>query len=221
MSLRKHLERVELTEAGEVVRRMEQSTQTYKLWVGQTVVVFHGKSQRGVARKKKKPQRGKALRVRIVVSELRQQGQKPLRWVLLTNLKDSVQDVVGAYLARWHVERLFWLSKIGFRLECWHQESAERIARRLLLVQLAATAVYQLTQATGDKDIELMHRLAKLGGWPGRAKKRIGPTMLMRGMLLFLAAMQLLQLHSKKDLLAMAKSLEPYVGPILRRGATL
>ena len=39
----------------------------------------------------------------------------------------------------------------------------------------------------------------------------------MRGALLFLAAMQLLQLHPKKDLLAMAKSLEPFLGPILRR----
>lgn len=44
----------------------------------------------------------------------------------------------------------------------WHQESAERIARRLLLVQLAAMAVYQLRQATDDKTIEYMHRLAKL-----------------------------------------------------------
>lgn len=220
-SLRKHLEQVELTEAGEVIRRLEHSTQTYTLWVGETVVTMHGASQRGVARKKNRPKRGKALRVRVVLSELRQPGQKPLRWVLLTNLKDSVLTVVESYLERWKIERLFYLSKVGFRLECWHQESAQRIARRLLLVQLAATAVYQLSQATDEKTVELVRKLAKLGGWSGRPDTPIGPTMLMRGALLFLAAVQLLQLHSKKDLLAMARSLEPLLGPILRRETKL
>lgn len=176
-----------------------------------------GKSLRGVARKKNQPKGGKALRVRVVVSELRQPGQEPLRWVLLTNLKDSALSVVEGYLERWKIERLFYLAKVGFRLECWHQESAPRIARRLLLVQLAATAVYQLSQATDEKSVELMQGLAKLGGWSGRKKTPIGPTMLMRGVLLFLATMQLLQLHPKKELLAIAKSLEPFLGPLLRR----
>ena len=220
-ALRKHLAKVELIEAGKVIRRLEQKMETYTLWVGETVVTMHGESHRGVARNKKRPQSGPALRVRVVVSELRQPGEKPLRWVLLTNLQDSVLDVVGAYLLRWKVERLFYFSKVGFRLECWHQESAERIARRLLLVQLAATAVYQLGQATDKKSVELVRRLAKLGGWSGRPRKPIGPTMLMRGALLFLAAVQLIQLHGKKDLLAMARSLEPFIGSILRRGRTM
>ena len=217
MSLGTHLDTVELSEAGEVVRRHEQTTQCFALWVGETVVTLHRAAQRGVARKKKKPLRGKALRVRVVVSELRAPGHKTLRWVLLTNLQDSALDIVDAYLKRWKVERLFWLSKIGFRLECWHQESAERVARRLLLVQLAAMAVYQLGQATDDRTVELRRALAKLGGWSGRPRAPIGPTMLMRGVLLFLAAMQLIQLHSKQDLLSMARSLEPLLGPILRQ----
>jgi hypothetical protein len=166
-----------------------------------------------------RPQKGSAIRVRIVISELRKEGQKTLRWVLLTNLKESALSVVEKYLLRWKIERLFYFSKIGFRLECWHQESAERVARRLLLVQLAAMAVYQLRDATDEKTIELMHTLAHLGGWSGRPKAPIGPTMLMRGALLFIASVQLIQLYSKKELLAMAHSLEPLLGPILcRRG---
>ncbi len=217
-SLRTHLSKVKLVESGEVVRRLEKTVETYTLWVGETVVTMHGDSHRGVASKNKRPKSGPALRVRVVVSELCQPGQKTLRWVLLTNLQDCALDVVGAYLLRWKVERLFYLEKIGFRLECWHQESAERIARRLLLVQLAAMALYQLGQATDSKSVELIRRLAKLGGWSGRNRTPIGPTMLMCGALLFLAAMQLIQLHSKKDLLAMARSLEPFLGTILRRG---
>ena len=41
--------------------------------------------------------------------------------------------------------------------------------------------------------------------------------MLVRGALLFLGAMQLIQLHSKQDLFNLAESLEPYLGKILRR----
>lgn len=216
-SLRQHLERLELAAAGQVVRRYEQSTQTYQLLVGESVVTMHGPSQRGVARRRNRPQKGAALRVRVIVSELRQPGQKPLRWVLLTNLEDSALSVVQCYCRRWQIERLFYFAKVGFRLECWHQESAERIARRLLLVQLAAMAVYQLRHATDEKTVEIMHKLAKLGGWSGRAAVPIGPTMLMRGALLFLSTVQLLQLYSKKDLLSMARSLEPLLGPILRR----
>lgn len=41
--------------------------------------------------------------------------------------------------------------------------------------------------------------------------------MLMRGALLFIASLQLILLTSKKELLAMARSLEPLLVPILRR----
>ncbi len=217
LSIGKHLESVKLQQSGEVIRRFAQSTQTYSMWTGETEVTMKNPSLRGVQKRRQKPQPGVHLRVRVVVSELRQPGQKPLRWVLLTNLTEPVLSVVGRYLERWKIERLFYFEKVGFRLECWHQENAERIARRLLLVQMAASVVYQLSQATDDKSIQVMEFLAKLGGWPGRKQNPIGPTMLMRGALLFLGAMQLIQLHKKRDLFAMAKTLEPYLGQILRR----
>jgi hypothetical protein len=75
-SLRHCADRVKLRQAGEVVRRLEHSTQTYTLFIGQTVVTMKGKSLRGVARNKNQPKGGKALRVRVVVSELRQPGQR-------------------------------------------------------------------------------------------------------------------------------------------------
>jgi hypothetical protein len=216
-SIGKHLESLELHHSGEVTRRLAQSKKTYSLWVGETQVTLTKPSLRGVQKRRQKPQPGVPLRVRVVVSELRQPGEKPLRWVLLTNLTESALSVVKRYLERWKIERLFYFEKIGFRLECWHQENAERIAKRLLLVQMAASAVYQLSQATDDKSIQVMHALAKLGGWCGRKRTPIGPTMLMRGALLFLGAMQLIQLHKKRDLFAMARTLEPYLGQILRR----
>lgn len=217
LSIGRHLESLKLQQSGEVTRRFAQSTQTYSMWIGETEATMTNPSLRGVQKRKQKPQPGAPLRVRVVVSELRQTGEKPLRWVLLTNLTESAISVLERYLERWKIERLFYFEKVGFRLECWHQENAERIAKRLLLVQIAASAVYQISQATDDKSIQVMKSLAKLGGWCGRKQTPIGPTMLMRGALLFLAAMQLIQLHSKRDLFAMARTLEPYLGQILRR----
>ena len=98
--LRDHVERCKLPPAGEVVRRDEHSMQKYRLHVGETTVTMHGAAQRGVARKRNRPQKGSAIRVRIVISELRKEGQRTLRWVLLTNLKESALSVVKRYLLR-------------------------------------------------------------------------------------------------------------------------
>lgn len=220
-SLQSQIQRVRLAQVGEVVRRDGDQPKTYQLWVGETKVCFGEPALRGVAKKKRKPQKGVSLRVRVIVSELRHPTDKTLRWVLLTNLTDSAQDVVGAYILRWKVERIFWLEKLGFRLEDWHQESAERVGRRLLLVQLAAMAVYQLMNQTDPASVELVQRLALLGGWSGRAKTPIGPTVLMRGVMIFIAAVQLCQLVDKRELFRMARSLEPLLGPILRRAEKL
>jgi hypothetical protein len=220
-SLQSQIERVTLSHVAEVVRRVDKSKKTYKLFVGETTVTFCRPALRGVANKKRKPEKGTPLRMRVVISELRHNAEPPLRWVLLTNLTDSAENVVNAYLLRWKVERLFWLSKLGFRLECWHQESALRIGRRLLLVQLAAMTVYQLMQQSDSASVETIKRLALLGGWPGRSQAPIGPTVLMRGVLIFVAAVQLCQQLGKRELFAMAKSLEPLLGPMLRRSEEL
>lgn len=216
-ALRTHIEALNLAHAGQVTRRLEQSQTTYDLWVGETSVTLARPSLRGVQKRRQKPQPGAPLSLRVVVSELRRPGEKALRWVLFTNLDEAPLSVVERYLCRWKIERLFYFEKIGFRLECWHQENAERIARRLLLVQMAAACVYQLSSATDDKSVELRNTLAALGGWSRRKKDPIGPTMLLRGALLFLGAMQLIQLHSKRELIHIAKSLEPFLGRILRR----
>jgi hypothetical protein len=221
LSLQPHLLRVPLSPCGEVLRRQESKTERYQMYVGETRVVMYGPSLRGVAKGHSKPEPGKALSVRVVISELRQEGAKTLRWVLLTNLTEPATEVVQAYLFRWKIERLFWLTKLGFRLEQWHQENALRIARRLLLVQLAALMLYQLMQTQEAELHEGVKRLARLGGWSGRERTPIGPTVLMRGALIFLAAVQLCQQLGPPQLLSMARSLEPLLGPILRREGEL
>jgi hypothetical protein len=220
-SLQQHLDCVPLSPCGEVLRQEEGKTERYELYVGETRVTMYGPSLRGVAKGRSRPEPGEALPVRVVVSELRQQGRKTLRRVLLNNLTEPSLNIVQAYLLRWKIERLFWLTRLGFRLEQWHQENARRIARRLLLVQLAALMIYQLLQPGDADSLQWTQRLARLGGWSGRKRTPIGPTVLMRGALIFLAAVQLCQQLGPRELLSMAKSLEPLPGPILRREGDL
>ena len=111
------LQRVKLVEVGEVVRRVDRKQERYQLWVGDTAVNLCGRALRGVGNKKRKPEKGVPLRMRVVVSELRRAGHPPLRWVLLTNLPDSAKDIVAAYLLRWRVEiRHPWcvLSRVSY-----------------------------------------------------------------------------------------------------------
>ena len=116
-SIGKHLESLKLQHSGEVTRRLAQSTQTYSMWIGETEVTLTKPSLRGVQKRRQKPQPGAPLRVRVVVSELRQPGEKPLRWVLLTNLAESALSVVERYLERWKMEiRHPWcvLSRVSY-----------------------------------------------------------------------------------------------------------
>jgi hypothetical protein len=82
-------------------------------------------------------------------------------------------------------------------------------------------AVYQLSQQTDPTAIATVERLALLGGWPGRKSTPIGPTVLMRGVMIFIAAVQLCQQLGKHQLFTMARSLEPLLGPLLRRKAEM
>lgn len=168
MSLRQATHSVPLTEAGTVERRVGQGQQRYTVHRGETSVTLEGPSLRGVSKKRNRPQPGQPLRLRAVVTELRAAGHKTLRWILLTNLQDSVDQVVQAYLFRWKIERLYFLCKVGFKLEDWYQETGERIARRLALVQLAAMVLYELCAADPDQPVgRLKRRIARLGGWSG------------------------------------------------------
>jgi hypothetical protein len=198
---------------GTVRRREKRQIVTYRMYAAETEVQFFGASLRGVAKGTQEPQPGPPVGIRVVVTELRAPGKKPLRWVLLTNLKEPVPQVVQIYVWRWRVERLFYLVKQGFKLQDWHQENGERITRRLGLVNLAAMALYQLQAREGDPEIQqLIERIALMGGWLGRKRDPIGPIVLMRGMFALLSTLEALDQYGEKKLRRMAKLLHKELG---------
>jgi hypothetical protein len=121
------------------------------------------------------------------------------------------QGYVGrTYELRWSVETFFRLLKSGWRILQSRLTDAAKIARYLVIVTLAAMTVLQLKQAVGlgpqgnlapddyehiktamlepdndaiDLNLRLFAFIAKHGGWLGRRRDPIGPTILMRGLL--------------------------------------
>lgn len=176
--------KLELKKGAEVKRQNE----VFQAWQGEMKVIFHGPSYRGckAGKTRKAPTAGTPIEVRVVVVELR--GEKrTLQWILLTNLSDSIAEVVQAYIWRWRIERLFFLKKVGFRLENWLQIEGERIARRLAVTTLAAMVLYQMELGKEEPEMAATIKVvATLGGWLGRKRDVIGPLVLMRGMMLLI-----------------------------------
>ena len=161
---------------------VERDGVQYRRWIGEIHVVLDGLSRRGRHRGEN-PKRGEPVEVRIVVAELRARGKETIRWVLVTNVADAAEWVVQAYVWRWRVERYFYLTKVGFKLETWTQQNGEALARKLATASLTAMVIHRLLAMT-DEDpeaVDAIESIALMGGWLGRKRDPIGPIVLLRG----------------------------------------
>lgn len=195
-----------------VLKRMhtvEREGVRYRQYVGETKVVLDGLSRRGRHRGET-PKHGEPIEVRVVVAELRARGHETLRWVLLTNLSDPILDVVRAYVWRWKIERYFFLTKVGFRLEEWTQQDGERLARRLAVASLAALVIHRLLSLKDDPEREeTLKEIARRGNWLGRKCDPIGPIVLMRGMMRVLEALALVEQLGAAKIRSLAEEILP------------
>jgi hypothetical protein len=112
--------------------------------------------------------KGKPLPLRLVIVQVRDQaGQVLATWRLWTNLPESVsaQTIALWYYWRWRIESFFKLLKrAGQHLEQWQQESAEAIAKRLLVAAQACVIVWALMQSTDPRVAPLRRLLIRLSG---------------------------------------------------------
>lgn len=181
----------------------------YRQYLGETEVVLDGLSRRGRHRGVTATP-GEPIRVRLVVAELRARGHETLRWLLLTNLNDPAMEVVRAYVWRWKIERYFFLTKVGFRLEAWTQQDGERLARRLAVASLAALVIHRLLGLKDDPNKEeVLKEIARRGNWLGRKRDPIGPIVLMRGMIRVLEALALIEQLGAARIRSLAEEILP------------
>jgi len=129
---------------------------------------------------------------------------------------EQMAYVGHCYELRWSVEEFFRLLKSGYRILYSRLDNARKIAKNLVIITLAAmsaihlkrqlglpskgrlgdedydrvrTALVELDNQDIDLDLRLLAFIAKTGGWLGRRRDPIGPTILMRGMLHLLAVL--------------------------------
>jgi len=151
-------------------------------------------------------------------------GVRPLCWVLLTNLPVETADhlawVGHLYELRWNTEPFYRLLKSGYRIQAERLDSADKIARTLVVVTTAAMVLLRLKKEVAlppegrlnDDDyrrlkaavrepnnptlplsLRLFALVLRYGGWIGRRSDPIGPTILMRGLLQVLAILDAFQ----------------------------
>jgi len=154
-------------------RRVAHKQTEAEQYVAETTIVLHRPARQhrvdstsGKARHHNVA--GAPLPLRLVVSEVRNEAGKVLsRWLLLTNLPPSIKSGTVAlwYYWRWRIESYHKLLKgAGQQIECWQQESAGAVARRLLVAAMAAVVVWRLARDTSDEADETRDLLIRLSG---------------------------------------------------------
>jgi hypothetical protein len=157
---------------------------------------------------------GEPLALRLVVSEVRDErtGAVLARWLLLTNLPPDVPAATVAlwYYWRWRIESYHKLLKgAGQQAECWQQETAAAVARRLAVASMATVVVWKLARDASPEAEEFRGLLVRLGGrqmrWAkGEGRVAFTAPALLAGLGVLLPMLELLRTHDPHDLLELA-----------------
>ena len=185
-------------------------------WVAEAEVVLHRPARPQRKGQKRVVVPGPPLRLRLVVSELRLDGQAQERWLLLTNVPAAVtaERVALWYFWRWEVETYFKLLKgAGQQLEHWQQETGLAVAKRLLVASMACVVVWEVSRATGPEAEALRAVLVQLSGRQMPWGKSHTEPALLAGLWVLLSILELLKHHDLDELRRLAKAARPSYDP--------
>jgi hypothetical protein len=197
-------------------RRVDYQGRTAQQWVAEAAVVLH---RPACPQRQGQPRRavpGRPLRLRLVVSELRLDGQAQERWLLLSNVPAVVpaQRLALWYFWRWLVETFFKLLKgAGQQLEHWQQETGLAVAKRLLVASMACVVVWQVARAAGPAAEDLRTVLVRLSGRQMAWGKSYTEPALLAGLWVLLAMLALLEHYDLDELRCLAKLARPSQEP--------
>ena len=153
---------------------------------------------------------GPALMMRLILTRIEDDRGKLLAtWSLLSNVPAEWADaaqLARCYYWRWRIESYFKLLKShGFQLEDWLQETGAAVARRLLVVSMAAVTVWQLMADDSAPAKELKTVLTRLSGRQMKRKQPFTAPALLAGLWSLLAMLDTLEqydVHALQTLIA-------------------
>jgi len=197
-------------------RRVDYQGQETQQWVAEAEVVLHRPARPQRKGQKRVVVPGKHLRLRLVVGDLRADGQSKERWLLLTNVPATVsaECVVLWYYWRWRIETYFKLLKgAGQQLEHWQQETGLAIAKRLLVVGMACAVVWEVARAPGPEAAALRQVLVRLSGRQMKWGKSYTEPALLAGLWVLLSMLELLEHYDLETLQRLAQRARPSFHP--------
>ena len=118
------------------------------------------------------------------------------------------------YYWRWRVESYFKLLKgAGLHLEQWQQETAQAVAKRLLVASMACVVVWQLARSQAPEAAEVRRLLVRLSGRQMKWGVEFTEPALLSGLWVLLALVKVLEHHDLGDLLRQAQAVLPTSDP--------
>lgn len=156
---------------------------------------------------------GKPLRLRLVISQVRDDGGTLLaQWRLLTNVPAAVaaEQVALWYYWRWRIESFFKLLKgAGQQLEAWQQESAAAIAKRLVVAGMACVVVWRVSRLPGAEGERWRGLLVRLSGRQMKHGVAFTLPALLAGLWVLLAITEVLEHYDLEEIRRVAATLLP------------
>jgi hypothetical protein len=189
------------------VREVVNKGQTAEQWLAGTHVILSRKAKpkrKDASGNRSKPQAGKAISVRLVVSRIYDSnGTLLAQWYLLSNLSLNVPDAQLAlwYYYRWQIESYFKLLKeAGHQLESWEQETGLAIFKRILIAGCASVLAWRLMRTTDEVGQKTRDFLVRLSGRQMKRSQPITAPALLDGMFKLFAMLETFQQYSMADL---------------------
>jgi hypothetical protein len=178
-----------------------------RLQVAETAVSLH-RAGRKTINKKRVAVPGAALPMRLILTRVvDEQGRLLAEWYLLSNAPAEWADaahLARCYYWRWRIESYFKLLKShGFQLEYWLQETGLAIARRLLVVSMAAVTVWKLLADDSPPATELKQVLTRLSGRQMKRRQPFTAPALLAGLWSLLAMLDTLEHYDPAALRAL------------------
>jgi Transposase DDE domain len=152
---------------------------------------------------------GEPLPMRLILTRvLDLDGRVLAAWYLLSNVPVEWADtakLAQCYYWRWRIESYFKLLKShGFQLENWLQETGMAIARRILVVSMAAVTVWHLMEDDSAPAQEFKQMLVRISGRQTKRKRPFTAPALLAGLCSLLAMLDTLEnydINAMRDLI--------------------
>lgn len=202
-------------------RQVDYHGRKTRQWVAETEIVLDRPAKQHGGRTSK---RGKALRLRLVVAQVRDEsGQVLAQWLLLTNLPAAVSadEVALWYYWRWRLESYFKLLKgAGLHLEHWQQETATATAKRLVVAGMACVLVWKVARSERPEGQTLRDVLVRLSGRQVKREDGFTEPALLAGLYLLFNALEVVEHYDPQELRRLlTEVLQPTAEPPRRRPA--